>query len=182
MAEETPVKETQKPEQSAESSFTRKLIIFGVPAFFVQLVVVYFLTAKFVVPLAVQNSVATPSGAISASGVTEEEHSSSPTDIKDDFIFVIKDMIINPAGTNGQRYLLTTIAFNVSTEEAMKSLEKREMAVRDLLNTILTSKTMDQLIDVSKREALRQEIFAQAKPLVENGALRSVYFSKYIIQ
>ncbi len=179
MAEETPATPT-KPERSAESAFTRKFVIFGIPAFLVQLVVVYFLTAKFVVPLAVQNSVAATPGAVAAAETDEEGKSSK--DVKDDFIFVIKDMIINPAGTNGQRYLLTTIAFNVSTEEGMKSLEKREMAVRDLLNTVLTSKTMDQLIDVSKREALRQEIFAQAKPLVSKGVLRSVYFSKYIIQ
>lgn len=179
MAEETPATETQS-QQPAESSFTRKLIIFGIPAFLVQLVVVYFLTAKFVVPLAVQNSVAATPG--TATAAPSEEGSPSSADVKDDFIFVIKDMIINPAGTNGQRYLLTTIAFNVSTEEGMKSLEKREMAVRDLLNTVLTSKTMDQLIDVSKREALRQEIFGQSKTLVNNGVLRSVYFSKYIIQ
>lgn len=180
MAEEKPA-----TEQSSETpggnkgGMVKKILIFGVPAFLIQLVVVYFLTAKFVVPMTAQQP---ESKAIEQSSKESDDDMSGQKESKEQHIFVVKDLIINPAATNGQRYLLSTIAFNLSSDEAMKSLEKKEMALRDILNSILTSKTMDQLIDVTKRESLREEIAVKAQTLVDRGKLRSVYFSKYIIQ
>lgn len=165
----------------------KTVLLIGIPAFLVQLVVIYFLTAKYIVPMTTH----LPNGNASAhaggggthdSAAASNDSESSDTESKDQFIYVVKDMIINPAGTNGQRYLLTTIAFNMSSEDAVKSLEKKEMAVRDLLNSVLTSKTMEQLVDVTKREGLREEIAVRTRELVDRGKLRDVYFSKYIVQ
>ncbi len=183
MADATPSPPTEQKVEK-EPGPLKKVLLIGVPAFLVQLVLVYFLTARFLVPLSLQNAAAlTPAQAQqahpSSTATTEAE---STADVQEEYLFAIKDLIINPAGTNGQRYLLTTIGFNLSSEEALKEMEKKEMAVRDALNSILTSKSMEDLIDVSKREVLRHEIFMRAKELVKTGKLNSVYFSKYIIQ
>jgi flagellar FliL protein len=189
MAEEktTPEKSEAKVESGTKGGMMKKLLIYGIPAFLVQLVVIYFLTAKFVVPMtAHQVSGSSPehskAGTTESNGNEPDDVAKDDGDAKESHIYVIKDMIINPAGTNGQRYLLSTIAFNVSTEEALRDFEKKEMAVRDMLNSILTSKSMEQLIDVTQREGLRTEIAKQAKGLVNHGTVTSVYFSKYIIQ
>lgn len=159
----------------------KSILMIGVPAFLVQLVLVYFLTAKFLVPISLKNTaVATP--AQSHSEVNQTDSSGDEKEVPEEYLFVIKDLIINPAGTNGQRYLLITIGFNVSSETARREMEKKELAVRDVLNSILTSKTMEDLIDVSKRELLRHEVFTRCKELIKSGKLQSVYFSKYIIQ
>lgn len=183
MADETP-QESPAPQEEQKGGTLKKVVLIGVPAFFVQLVLVYFLTAKFLVPIALQNTGAMMVAPVAQAHQETTESSAAETEgnAHEEYLFVIKDLIINPAGTNGQRYLLTTIGFNVSSEEARKELEKKELAVRDALNSILTSKTMDDLIDVSKRELLRQEIFMRCKELVKVGKLQSVYFSKYIIQ
>ncbi len=186
MAEEAPKKEQEeKKEEPKSSGLMKKLLIFGVPAFLVQLVLIYFLTAKFVVPMTVQSHIGKvekheTSDAHGEEGSGDEEKSDG--EIKPQHIHIIKDLILNPAGTNGQRYLLTTIAFNVSSEEALKELEANEIAVRDVLNSVLTSKTMDQLIDVTQRESLREEIQKKAGGLMSHGKIKSVYFSKYIVQ
>ncbi len=186
MAEESQSQENieAKPEAKAGMSTIKKLLIFGLPALLVQLVVVYFLTAKFIVPMTVEKAVGKPESVDAKSGKeqSEGEEDGTGSDAKEEHIYIIKDMIVNPAGTNGQRYLLTTIAFNVSSEEALKDLEKKEMAVRDALNSVLTSKGMDELIDVAQREPLRKEIAERVKELVTHGKLSGVYFSKYIIQ
>jgi flagellar FliL protein len=180
MAEETPVTEQAKPAtREKKPGKIKKILVFGVPAFLVQVVLIYFLTAKFVVPMTMHRVEYDPPD---AEGQKHAPASSESSSSKEQYIYVVKDLIINPAGTNGQRYLLSTIAFNLSSEDAMKSLERKEMAVRDMLNSVLTSKTMDQLIDVTKRENLRQEIAAKATEMVEKGKLQSVYFSKYIVQ
>ena len=54
--------------------------------------------------------------------------------------------------------------------------------MRDILNTVLTSKGLDELVDVHQREALRTEIAEKINALLKNGSLSSVYFSKFIIQ
>jgi flagellar FliL protein len=190
MAEEAPAPEHSdvKTDGAKEKSgMIKKLLIFGVPAFLVQLVLVYFLTAKFIVPITIQHN-GSKAAVQSVKDERGNQHSSESDgaseegEAKEQHIYVVKDLIINPAGTNGQRYLLSTIAFNVSTEEGLKELETKEMAVRDLLNSILTSKTMEQLIDVTQRESLRQEIGKRAEGMIANGKLLSVYFSKYIVQ
>jgi flagellar FliL protein len=188
MAEDNKTNQTEPPaaQPASKGSMATKLLVFGIPVFLVQLVLVYFLTAKFVVPIAVQHHAGNDRVAAADHGASRDSNSgdseATQADAKEQHIYVVKDLIINPAGTNGQRYLLTTIAFNVNSEEALKGLEKKEMAVRDMLNSILTSKSMEQLIDVSKREPLRQEIADQAKEMIQGGRLLSVYFSKYIIQ
>jgi flagellar FliL protein len=97
-------------------------------------------------------------------------------------IYVVKDIIVNPAGTNGTRFLLTTIGFEVSSPEARRELELKDVQLRDLLNTILTSKDMVTLSLVDQREALRQEIARKVGSMVQSGTLNNVYFSKFIIQ
>jgi flagellar FliL protein len=185
MAEEVPQQPTEEKTEK-EPGTLKKVLLVGVPAFLVQLVLVYFLTARFLVPLSLQNAGALLPAHASPTHTTGNEttaaESSAEAAATEEHLFVIKDLIINPAGTNGQRYLLTTIGFNLSSEEARKEMEKKELAVRDALNSVLTSKGMEDLIDVSKRELLRQEIFMRCKELVKTGKLQSVYFSKYIIQ
>jgi flagellar FliL protein len=94
----------------------------------------------------------------------------------------VKDLIVNPAGTNGTRFLLTTVGFEVTTPEGLKELETKDVMVRDALNTILTSKDLATLVNVEGREALRKEIEEKVGSLLRTGTLTNVYFSKFIIQ
>jgi flagellar protein FliL len=147
----------------------KKLLIIGVPMFIVQVIVVYFLIAKFVLKPAAGAETATASA-------TEKAESADPN------LLVIKDIIINPAGTNGGRFLLATIGIDVSSPEALVELNKKEVQVRDVLNTVLTEKTLPQLIDVTLREQLRTEIAKKIGEIINIGKVRNIYFSKLIIQ
>jgi flagellar FliL protein len=166
--EETP---EAKP-ASAQPAPKQKLLIYGGAVFVLQLVVIYFVVAKFIMPASPHQE------SEKVNEATEKEK----TETVEQHIFVIKDLIINPAGTNGTRFLLTTIGFEVSTAEAAKELETREIQLRDILNTILTSKGLDDLANAQQREELRTEIAAKARELVRNTELKNVYFSKFIIQ
>ncbi|HMK39540.1 MAG TPA: flagellar basal body-associated FliL family protein [Bacteroidota bacterium] len=147
-----------------------KLIMIGIPVFLVQLAVVYFLVAKFV----------SPGSSAQQSEAAKTEQKESADQSKS--IFVVKDVIVNPAGTNGTRFLLTTVGFEISGPEREKDLEKREVQVRDVLNSVLTSKGLDELVRVDQREMLRKEIAQKVGEMLPSGALTNVYFSKFIIQ
>jgi len=97
-------------------------------------------------------------------------------------IYVVKDLIVNPAGTNGTRFLLTTIGFEVTTAEGLKEIEMKDVMVRDALNTILTSKDLVTLVNMEGRESVRKEIAEKVSGMLRNGRLTNVYFSKFIIQ
>jgi flagellar protein FliL len=153
------------------SFFSKKLIMIGIPIFVVQLAIIYFIMAKFFVA---------PSHAESTAAKTETEGQKAETETQN--IFLIKDMIVNPAGTNGTRFLLTTVGIEVSTPEAQQELEKKEVQVRDLLNSILTSKELADLVSIEQREVLRGEISKRVGEMLKTGKLRNVYFSKFIIQ
>ncbi|MDH3252396.1 MAG: flagellar basal body-associated FliL family protein [Ignavibacteria bacterium] len=189
----TPAPNTQTPEQpkTDKPPFTaRKLLQLGIPIFVVQAVAVYFLTAKFILPATAAHDGAKtdPASAVHAAedGMKEsnpsEGGSHEATQPGEQHIYVVKDLIINPAGTNGTRFLLTTVGFNVNSSDAKKELESREMQVRDILNTILTAKGLDELTNVQLRDSLRVEIAQKVAALVRGGTLRNVYFSKFIIQ
>jgi flagellar protein FliL len=175
-------KDTQPPEQSktpaatpapaAQGMTPMKLVIIGVPVFLVQLAVVYFLVAKFVAP---STAAAAPSEPAKAAETKESTDAAKS-------IFVVKDVIVNPAGTNGTRFLLTTVGFEIAGAEREKDLEKKEVQVRDVLNTILTSKGLDELVKPEQREALRKEILIKVAEMLPAGSLTNVYFSKFIIQ
>jgi flagellar basal body-associated protein FliL len=180
IAENTSHKVEKKP------FFSKKMIIFGAIVFILQFIVFYFLTAMVILPLTSANEV--------DSQVPEQK----VEDLQDNhLIFLVNDIIINPAGTNGTRFLLTTIGFEVRTTglngkvetggevEAAKvksEIEEKEVEVRDILNSVLTSKNLDELADVKKRESLRNEIAQKVGETLKSDSLTKVYFSKFVIQ
>jgi flagellar protein FliL len=174
-----PEKATPAPVEGAAKGFqAKKLIMIGVPVFLVQLILIYFVIVKFIAP----SAAGAPSAAHEDKATSSEGHGEHGGEGAAQSLFVVKDLIVNPAGTNGTRFLLTTVGFEVSSPEALKELEMKEVQVRDILNTVLTGKGLDELVDVNQREVLRGEISEKIGTLMKNGTLSSVYFSKFIIQ
>ncbi len=173
MAKESAPQETKQPDQAAASQpfISKKMIIIGIPVFLVQVALFYFLLSKFVGSHPVE--AASKSDKHETEAVAEEG-------IKN--IFVIKDVIVNPSGTNGTRFLLTTIGVEVTTAEAMKEMETLDIQIRDALNSILTSKGLVELSDAHQREKLREEIGVKISSYLKTGKTKNVYFSKFIIQ
>jgi flagellar FliL protein len=175
MAKETPSAE-QKPAAAGTAPkplAIKKLVMIGVPVFLVQLVMLFFVATKFV---------GSPSTGPASQAAESAPPSKGEEGAEGPRMFVVKDLIVNPAGTNGTRFLLLTVGIEASTGEGLKELEGKEIQVRDVLNTVLTSKGLDELAGVERREELRGEIQTKLGTLIKAGAVTNVYFSKFIIQ
>jgi flagellar protein FliL len=177
MAKE-PIPADQKPEASASTasqkatSFSmKKMLMFGVPIFLVQVVVIYFLVTKFIFP----------SGATQAAEKKAEPEVEKKEELVRE-VYVVGDLIVNPAGTNGTRFLLTTVGVEVDSPQTKTELEKKDIQVRDALISILTSKGLDQLGRIDQRDLLRSEIAQKIGDLLTSGKPKNVYFGKFIIQ
>jgi len=193
MAEAKSDKWGAKWKKGEKDRLSVKVIILGISLFSLQLVVIYYLTSELIVPKTSgkQVAIASESNPPVVEGFTRGfEPQDSETTILgsevnnagEENLFVIKDLIINPARTNGARFLLTTIGFRMSNKEALLEMETNNIRVCDILNTILTNKTIDQLVSVALRDSLKAEIGHGVNKVVRNGKLLSVYFSKFIIQ
>lgn len=162
--ESTPTTETPK-----KPDLFKKILIIGVPILLVQIVVVYFLVSKLVAP------------AVAAKGneVSEEvEHLPN----QERQMYVLKDLIINPAASGGTKFLLTTIGVELPSTEALHEIQNKEVVVRDILNTVLGSKHLEELSEMSKRDVIRKEILTEIAKIMKFGKPTNIYFSKFIIQ
>ncbi len=97
-------------------------------------------------------------------------------------IFTIDDLVINPAGTGGSRFLSVSIGFEVKTEAAMIAFRAREPAIRDALITILSSKTVAQLTDTRQKEITRYQIKKRVGELMKTDELAGVYYTDFVLQ
>jgi flagellar basal body-associated protein FliL len=182
-AEAKPAAEAAAP--PAKGGLSIKMILIAAGVFLVQIVIVYFLAVKFIAP-------ARGGGGGHEESAKEEKSSEGEAkkgekeekggESGEALIFVVKDLIVNPAGTNGTRFLLTTVGFEVSSAEAVAELGKKEMVVRDALTNILSAKQLAELTNAEQREAIRTEISEKISAMLKSGKLKNIYFSKFIIQ
>lgn len=168
-------------EVKPKSNFNPKVIIFGLPIFVVQLIAVYFITANILLK--------------KMDGRTVERVDPPVTVVKDDVkqvtdtanqklgehIFQIEDIIVNPANTQGQQLLLSSVAFDVTEAIIAKDLDKKQILLKDLIISVLSSKTITQLSSIDYRDSLRVEISNKVQNKFPNVKINRVYFSKYII-
>jgi flagellar FliL protein len=95
---------------------------------------------------------------------------------------MVDDIIVNPSGTGGTRFLSCSIGFEVGSEEAVKQFESRRPMIRDALITILGSKTLEQLSDAKEKEITRYQIKKRVEQLMNSKDVQGVYFTDFVLQ
>lgn len=100
----------------------------------------------------------------------------------DDNIFMLNQIVVNPAGTGGTRFLSASIGFEVAKPAAADKLSEREAIVRDALITLLSSQTIPELSDFKQREKLRQLIRQRVQKLIGADEIAAVYFTEFVLQ
>ncbi|HWR82426.1 MAG TPA: flagellar basal body-associated FliL family protein [Candidatus Deferrimicrobium sp.] len=97
-------------------------------------------------------------------------------------ICTIKDIIINPAGTGGSRFLSASFAFDLQSAELAAQFEAREPVIRDALITILSSKSVAQLTDPREKEIVRLQIKKRVAEIMKTDELAGVYYTDFVLQ
>jgi flagellar basal body-associated protein FliL len=97
-------------------------------------------------------------------------------------MFQIKDIVVNPSGTNGTRYLCTTVALEITDPVVEAEATAREAQVRDLLIEILSRRTVTELSSLEMRDHIRDEIGKSVNTLLTSGEVDGVYFSNFVLQ
>lgn len=94
----------------------------------------------------------------------------------------LANIIVNPAGSQGSRFLMTSVAISVGSDEAQKVLSDRQVELRDRITTILETQTMAQLTMPGERDSLKLKIAAMAQAIVGPKVPLKVFLPQFVIQ
>jgi len=97
-------------------------------------------------------------------------------------VYVIDNVILNPAGSGGTRFLMLATAIDAKDPSVVEQMKARDAETRDVLLRVMGSKTVEELSDMQMREAIKKELTDSLGALFKKGAIRRIYFPQYVIQ
>ncbi|MCL6582427.1 MAG: flagellar basal body-associated FliL family protein [bacterium] len=97
-------------------------------------------------------------------------------------IFDLNTFIVNLMGDSGRRYLKVTIKLELSSELLKEEISKKMPEIQDNMLVLLSSKSYDDIADVSGKIRLRAEIMNRINAVLTSGQVRKVYFTEFVIQ
>lgn len=97
-------------------------------------------------------------------------------------VFTIDNLVLNPAGSGGTRFLLLSIAFQMKDAAALEAIKARDAELRDAVLVTLGAKTVEQLSEMSARDSLKVELRSATAKALHTRGIRRVYFPQFVIQ
>lgn len=97
-------------------------------------------------------------------------------------IIELKPFIVNLADPGGNRYLRVVISLELENADVEKEIDARRPQIRDTILTILSSQTRDDISYTEGHQRLKSIIAASINQFLTTGAVKSVFFSEFVIQ
>lgn len=97
-------------------------------------------------------------------------------------ILPLETFIANLADEGGSRYLKATFQIEFLGAGVPGDVNGRLPQIRDLLLTLLSSKTFDDVRTAEGKQQLREEIIARVNQVLDRDAVKAVYFTEFIVQ
>ncbi|HEY4130659.1 MAG TPA: flagellar basal body-associated FliL family protein [Gemmatimonadaceae bacterium] len=94
----------------------------------------------------------------------------------------VDNLVLNPAGSNGTRFLMVTATFEMKDAAADQLMKDHEAEVRDVILGLLGKKTIDELTDIGKRDGVKKEVLDAVSPVFPKGAVLKVFFPQFVVQ
>jgi flagellar protein FliL len=98
-------------------------------------------------------------------------------------IYTISDLVLNPAGSGGTRFLMLSVAFDMKDSSAVDAFKVRDAEIKDAVLALVGGKTVEQLAEVSAREPLKIEIRDLVGKITKKPkSIKRVSFPQFVIQ
>ncbi|RJP14981.1 MAG: flagellar basal body protein FliL [Candidatus Abyssobacteria bacterium SURF_5] len=177
MAGKEPV-EKSKQDDAAEygarqATFSAKNILILILAVAVSSVIALFTVGNYIAPSIESRRTEQESFALS---------DGRKSDLENLIFYGIDPIIVNPAESNGERYLKATVSLEADDPEIVAEIDKRLPQIKNQINTILSSKTIEQVQTNEDKERLRREIQSRINGLLATGNINNVYFEEFVYQ
>ena len=143
----------------------------------VQIVASYFLQKSLFFGDVAEAGSADPEAVSTQNGESDVDSS----DFQEAIIIMLDEIIVNPAGTEGRRYLATRVGLQTKSETAEEEILTRSMLIRDVVNALLSSKSINQLSNLAYRDSLRVEIRDVINKQLTETVIDNVVFADYVL-
>ncbi len=90
------------------------------------------------------------------------------------------NILVNPAGSQGLRFLMVAVAFEVANNDLRDLLHRREAHVRDIVISVLEDQTLAALSSPGARDTVKARLAEAIRPLVGNTPV-TVYVPQFVI-
>jgi flagellar protein FliL len=97
-------------------------------------------------------------------------------------LFGIDNLVVNPAGTQGRRFLIVSLAVEVEPDSALPRASGAEARIRDGILRALGARTIEELADPDRRSELESMVRAAVVDVTDDRSVGRVYFSQFVLQ
>jgi flagellar FliL protein len=181
---------TTRPKTAGVAELLPKVSIYGVVSL-VAVFAAYLVTQKVIKPMTAQPPAAAavepaqPAATVEpAAGGSHDagHHGSGDATGEESTFHTVESIVVNPAGTAGTRFLSCSVNFEVASKGDLKAFAALDVQIRDLLITILSSKTVEELADVTDRNRMRREMLSVINKLTAPAKAKAVYLTDFVLQ
>jgi flagellar FliL protein len=96
--------------------------------------------------------------------------------------FKIDNLIVNPSGSQGTRFLMVSVAVETPNAAMEALLRSREAQIRDLVITMLERQTMESLAQPGIRDTLKAQLSDTITALSGQSSRLRVFLPQFVIQ
>lgn len=96
--------------------------------------------------------------------------------------YSIENLVVNPAGTQGTRFLIVSMTILPDNGETLAQLTAKDAEIRDTLLQVLAGKTIQDLSDLTQREGVKEEMRAAAESVIRPGKIRRIFLPQFVLQ
>lgn len=94
----------------------------------------------------------------------------------------LENLVLNPAGSSGTRFLMVTAAFELKDAATEQFMKDHEAEIRDRILALLSKKTVEELTEPGERDAIKKQVLDAVTPIFPKGAVLKVFFPQFVIQ
>ncbi|MEX0601153.1 MAG: flagellar basal body-associated FliL family protein [Rhodothermales bacterium] len=94
----------------------------------------------------------------------------------------IDDLLINPAGSSGKRFLVVSLGVESKDSGVLAELAEKDIVVRDAILGLFSERTADELASIDLRGQLKKEIIAELNTILQKGEIDRLYFTQFLLQ
>ena len=112
----------------------------------------------------------------------EPEKSLPPPKVTMGPVYPLDPFLVNLAEPGRPRFLKVVLNLELDSPAVSAELDGLKPKIRDALLTLLSSKTVGDLVTMADKERLRNEIIHRINSFVSAGKVAEVYFVEFVVQ
>lgn len=94
----------------------------------------------------------------------------------------LENIIVNPAGSQGARFLMASVAIELPNSKVEARFKEREVMLRDVVISTLERQTMATLSRPGARDSVRDELVRKLQPLSGTTEPLRIFLPQFVVQ